>query len=455
MAAPSRRVTEKRPRLAVLDGLRLLAALLVVLFHYVAVSGPAWGERPRGLFPAIYPVAAYGWLGVELFFVISGFVICMSAWGRPLGDFFVSRVARLYPVYWVGIALTTAAAFAAGKKHVQFSEFLANLTMLQTPLGAWPVSGVYWTLWIELHFYLLFAIVIWRGVDYRRAVTFCVLWTVASVLAQAVSVPAITLLVSPQYSMYFIAGIAMYLMYRFGPSLLLWAIVGVSFVLAQRHILEWAEGQARQTEGVVTFTGTMIGVTLIFLVMLAVALGWLSWIRGSWFAIAGAATYPLYLIHWETGWLAIERMRTVLQPWAVLAILIPSMVLVAWLLHRFLERPVQSRLRRSLANAIVEMRDRSDPDGSRRRRRRAEPVAPAAAKPPASTDPNPPKPWPAADSTRSADRWQPPATGFGAPSGMAWQPPATGPGAPGGTGWQPAVDRTPSSSAKPWPSTFR
>jgi peptidoglycan/LPS O-acetylase OafA/YrhL len=349
----------RRPRLAVLDGLRLLAALAVVLFHYVAISGEAWGESPRDLFPAIYPVAAYGWLGVELFFLISGFVICMSAWGRPLGDFFVSRAARLYPMYWVGIAATTAALLVAGSQDLKVSQLLVNLTMLQDPLRVPRVSDVYWTLWIELHFYLLFAIVVWRGVNYRRAVAFCVLWTVASVLAQAIAVPAVDVLVSPQYSMYFIAGIAMFLMHRYGQSLLLWAIIGTSWVLALRHIVIWAKNQARQTEGVVTAGGTSLVVTLIFLVMLAVSLGWLSWIRGRWLTVAGALTYPLYLIHWETGWAAIERLRTVFQPWAALLIVIATMLIVAWLLHRLLEKPLQPRLRRGLSKAIDDMRERS------------------------------------------------------------------------------------------------
>jgi len=359
----------------------LLAALAVVLFHYVAISKPAWGESPRELFPALYPVAAYGWMGVELFFVISGFVICMSAWGRPLGDFFVSRAARLYPVYWVGIAVTTAALLALGEYKLKLSQILINLTMLQEPLRVPHVSDVYWTLWVELHFYLLFAVVVWRGLNYRRAVAFCVLWTVASVFTHALSVPAVTVLVEPQYSMYFVAGIAMYLMHRFGPSLLLWAIVGVSWALALRHITVWQHGQARQTENVVTGAGTSVVITVIFVVMLAVALGWLSWIRGRWLTVAGALTYPLYLIHWETGWVAIERLRAVLQPWAVLLVVVTGMLIVAWLLHRLFERPLQPRLRRSLAAAIGDMRALSAPESPERHRRQAPSPEPATGGP--------------------------------------------------------------------------
>ncbi len=95
------------PRLYVLDGLRLVAALMVVLFHYVALYG-GWENNPRAVFPSLHGYARYGWLGVEVFFLISGFVICMSTWGRSLGDFVVSRVSRIYPAYWVAVLLTAA-----------------------------------------------------------------------------------------------------------------------------------------------------------------------------------------------------------------------------------------------------------------------------------------------------------------------------------------------------------
>src|SRR5687768_1346736 len=78
----------KHNRLRALDGLRLLAALMVCLYHYSGRGGQVthmWGESPRNLFPDLSAVAAYGSLGVQVFFVISGFVICMSSWGRTLG----------------------------------------------------------------------------------------------------------------------------------------------------------------------------------------------------------------------------------------------------------------------------------------------------------------------------------------------------------------------------------
>jgi peptidoglycan/LPS O-acetylase OafA/YrhL len=97
-------------RIAVIDGLRLLAAVAVAFYHFSGSErvGEAWGGTTSHLFPTLGRFSAYGFLGVELFFMISGFVICMSAWGRPLGDFARSRITRLFPAYWPAVLITTA-----------------------------------------------------------------------------------------------------------------------------------------------------------------------------------------------------------------------------------------------------------------------------------------------------------------------------------------------------------
>ena len=91
--------TRESGRVRALDGLRLIAALMVCAYHYTVAKNleASWGAPPKSLFPHLSAVAAYGWLGVQLFFLISGFVICMSAWGRAVGDFFASRVVAALP----------------------------------------------------------------------------------------------------------------------------------------------------------------------------------------------------------------------------------------------------------------------------------------------------------------------------------------------------------------------
>jgi peptidoglycan/LPS O-acetylase OafA/YrhL len=210
-----------------LDGLRILAALMVCAYHYAGKAGPvaqSWGQSPAHVFPTFSQAATYGSLGVQFFFLISGFVICMSSWGRSVGGFFRSRVSRLYPAYWVAIVLVTAAACALPVvvEPLRSDQLLLNLTMLQQPMGADRVLGVCWTLWVELRFYVLFALfVVWRGVTYRRVVIFCCLWTFAGVLARVAATPLTDELVMRDHAPYFIGGLALYLIHRYGSNLLL------------------------------------------------------------------------------------------------------------------------------------------------------------------------------------------------------------------------------------------
>lgn len=147
--APRGSVGQQAPRgrIGILDGLRLCAALMVVLYHYVAFGG-GWEGSQAQLFPVLFRPSAYGWLGVELFFMISGFVICMSSWGRSVSHFFTSRVIRLFPAYWLAIAVTTAVVFfmPGGITPLPWRDLLVNLTMLQRPMGVDEVEGVYLSL---------------------------------------------------------------------------------------------------------------------------------------------------------------------------------------------------------------------------------------------------------------------------------------------------------------------
>jgi peptidoglycan/LPS O-acetylase OafA/YrhL len=85
---------QAKVRIEGLDLLRLFAALSVVIFHY-AFRGAAADSFTHVSLPALAPVAKYGYLGVDLFFVISGFVIAWSAEGRHWSRFAVARFARI------------------------------------------------------------------------------------------------------------------------------------------------------------------------------------------------------------------------------------------------------------------------------------------------------------------------------------------------------------------------
>lgn len=348
-----------------LDGLRILAALMVCLYHYAGRGGQitdAWGRSPKALFPDLSTLAVYGCLGVQVFFVISGFVICMSSWGRSLGDFFRSRVSRLYPAYWAAIVLVTAACLVLPvvSEPLPLSETLVNLTMLQQPVGVRRVLGVCWTLWVEARFYLLFALfVVWKGVTYRRVVIFCCLWTVAAVLSGVTDVPLLEAIVMPEYAPFFVGGLALYLIHRYGSDLLLWGIVATSWLLGQHYatVALWNPAATNVFQPRSPYVILLI-VTFAYVSVAAVALGWLRRVNWRWLTFAGALTYPFYLIHEHLGWFAIRVLHRYfgLPAGVTLVVSVGSMLVLAWLIHRLVEKPLGPRIKRTMKRQAERLR---------------------------------------------------------------------------------------------------
>jgi peptidoglycan/LPS O-acetylase OafA/YrhL len=341
-------------RLYILDGLRLVAALMVVIWHFVgANSSQAYGKPTSSLFPAVvWKLAHYGWTGVYLFFLISGFVICMSAWGRPMGDFAASRITRLFPAYWFAVLLTSAVLTVApifqGRRKL--SDTVSNLSMFQELLGVRPIDPAYWTLLVEMQFYLLFAIVVAKGLTYKRVVTFCAVWTLVSLAASAYSVPGSAAL-APRFSSFFVAGIAFYLIYRFGSSLLLWGIVGFSWIICMNRIIKLAAGNYGAD-----WRPASVAITLFFVLVALIALHKFDWIRWKALVAAGALTYPLYLVHQEIGLTLIKGFSEHIAPVPLLLSVIAVVLLLAYLIHHLVEKPVARLLKRGLSSSLAQLR---------------------------------------------------------------------------------------------------
>lgn len=139
---------EKNGRLLELDCLRGIAAITVVLFHISASI------------PALHGFFDFGCTGVELFFLISGFVIFLTIKKtKNAKHFIVSRFARIYPAYWACVSITTLAIISwevATRQPLSFPnfrEYCINLTMFQYYFDVKNIDDVYWTLTYELLFY--------------------------------------------------------------------------------------------------------------------------------------------------------------------------------------------------------------------------------------------------------------------------------------------------------------
>jgi len=145
-------------RLAFIDTLRGIAVLAVVLQHALEeiVSSQATGAYHTAIHNAIGHYFNFGRFGVVLFFFVSGFVIPYSFpnTATPVRDFTISRFFRLYPAYWLSIAVVLILAPLLEGKTFPPSQIAINLTMFQMFVGVPNLRIVYWTLFIELIFYI-------------------------------------------------------------------------------------------------------------------------------------------------------------------------------------------------------------------------------------------------------------------------------------------------------------
>ena len=163
--------------LAALTGVRFVFALFVVLFHqrHGFAGAPLFVQR----------ILEYGNIGVNLFFVLSGFVLAYNYFrdrdGRlPIRDFLVARFARIYPVYLLAVILFAPAGLS-GRIDGPIDDLFSAIFLVQTWTGqmSWNTPG--WSLSAEAVFYLLFPLVLLLMARLRAAglvLSMTVVWLV-------------------------------------------------------------------------------------------------------------------------------------------------------------------------------------------------------------------------------------------------------------------------------------
>jgi len=163
-----------------LDALRGVAAVAVLLFHYTTRYQVKYGHAS----PPLVSVPL-GFRGVDLFFILSGFVIFMTLERTHRArDFMVSRFSRLFPAFWAAVVATylVVVVFGLPDKQVSLADLLLNFTMVPELLHAKLVDGAYWTLEVELLFYAAMLALYVSGLLRR------VHWVLAGWLALCVAV---------------------------------------------------------------------------------------------------------------------------------------------------------------------------------------------------------------------------------------------------------------------------
>ncbi|MBD2014147.1 acyltransferase [Microcoleus sp. FACHB-53] len=360
-----------------LDVFRGIAAFAVVLYHYTT-----WYDVNYKHSSELHFYFPLGHQGVELFFLISGFVMLLTLERTKTSlDFMVGRFSRLYPPYWAAIILTFTVVKITQlpiKPSVSFGEALFNLTMLQGFFKIPHVDGVYWTLTVELCFYITM-FVVYRAKLLKYIEVIATGWFVialcysltsyafhwgwfsgmnpevhyASISQVSVDYPLMTtgfgnhysglikifgnLLVTIlvlKFAHLFIAGMMLYREKQQGFSAYRWLLIGAC-VLKQRVAYSWEN----------SWQTTLIVAGCILLFYLALQ-GYLRFINLKPLIFMGTISYSLYLTHQNIGYALIRMLYQYnFNPYISIFLAICISILLATTMTFFVEQPAMNFIR--------------------------------------------------------------------------------------------------------------
>ena len=328
----------------------------MVVFHFT------FSFDDRGTFPG-YPRAvvsfAGGRYGVQLFFVISGFVILWSIQRQStVGKFAFSRFSRLFPPYWASLVFVSAyILFAqhvldAGIGPLTFTsgQWFANITMVPRwipPFRFHEVDSAYWTLAIEMGFYVIIGVMMATGLTRKNRIvpvmfSFWCFDLAVNVLHFLSSVSSgNTTPGTGDYSNLFLAGMALFLLFqeRDRPKRdrqILWVIVWGAPVL---EVLRFQKVGAVVVLAVVT--SVYLAIFRSIPLLHSRSLQWL-----------GGISYSLYLMHEFPGYITMKLLLD--DGWnrnLVVVVAIVQSFVLAIILNKTVEKPVTRWLRQRRMSA--------------------------------------------------------------------------------------------------------
>lgn len=343
-------------RLYHIDLLRFIAALYVVVHHY-GFRGYIKDNLSIIRYPEIEDIAKYGYLGVDLFFIISGFVILMTALKSNLVDFCVSRISRLYPAYWISVLITTLVIvfFGGERYHVNTEQVLINLTMLNGFIGVKNVDGVYWSLLVELKFYIVIGIILlFKSIKHIK--TFAITLLAISILHLLIPFSEAPMLIKilyyftfPEWSSYFVAGMFFFLIKTEGKIGYNLIPIIICHLLSLKYALIKSLEQVEYYDVVFSEWTIAIIITFFYTFMLLLSLEKLNFLNKKGFLFLGVLTYPLYLIHQFIGYIIFNNMNAIINKWVLLVLVIILMLFGSFIINKFFEKPLGKYIRKSLS----------------------------------------------------------------------------------------------------------
>jgi peptidoglycan/LPS O-acetylase OafA/YrhL len=327
-------ITSAKKRIDYIDLLRVIAITAVICFHFL-FSAISRGRTPNLTASPFFELARYGYLGVELFFMITGFVIVQSVRDLTFRKFLSKRFLRLYPLYWISlICIFAISTFGIWGRPGPLAEtFYYNLTMFPNAFEEPWLDPAHWFMARQLQFYVAIAIVLLLRSG-KHLVNIFIFWSLIGLIWDIFKIEQFNIW---YFNGFFalIAGGAIIAAIRelgFTRFRVLGLIASYLWAVKSRMDLEhWLNvnrgpGHSALTIGLI--------VTAIYLLMMLTWSSTLSNWKIAGVTFAGTMSYPVYLIHDRLGGLAIARFGTDGNKYFVYLVVISCAVLLAYLVWR-------------------------------------------------------------------------------------------------------------------------
>jgi peptidoglycan/LPS O-acetylase OafA/YrhL len=337
-------------RVPALDLLRLAAVAAVILYHY-GFWGPASHGVPQVAMPALAPVAQYGFLGVPVFFAISGFVIAYSAEGRTALGFAIARFSRIYPTFVLCMTLTFAAVLLFGADHFEVTarQWFANLFIAAPLLGQPYIDTSYWSLVIEVVFYTWIAVFMALGLFPRRIDAIILVWLAITFANElTIDAPIFEKMFMADDSGFFAVGLLIYQHYRGRRDARWWALSALALGTAIFQAVHKLERLGVHTNG--SFDPKVVAAVCVVslgIVLLATRVKRVP-LPAKLVLAAGGITYPLYLLHMQFGYVIFNALAPQRNVALFVGTIIAGAFTLAYVVWRFFDRPAHHRTKIAL-----------------------------------------------------------------------------------------------------------
>ena len=334
-------------RFYALDLLRFFAAFAVVMYHYTYRKLPSVVDQST--FEYIGEISKFGYLGVNIFFMISGFVILLSAMNRNATQFAISRSTRLYPTYWVCVTITSIILISLNgdAANIDFVKYVANMSMLNDYVGIGNIDSVYWTLQAEIKFYLcIFILVLFGWVKHYKA--WISVWLAVTVTYWLFGEPYFMgWFISPFYSCYFIAGATFYLAMKNGYRPFYIIVIVISYFLAAANSSQQLDSYIKSPNDIDRFIAVLL-LSFFYWVFYLFSKNKINLPKRKYILLLGGVTYPLYLLHAKAGKTIFDLIVNYIDPYLSLFLLFSFMLALSLIIHLYIEKKLSNLIKNKL-----------------------------------------------------------------------------------------------------------